>query len=112
MIERDQIFINGSWVPSTTTERLAVINPVTEEPVATIPAGTPEDVDAAAQRVTAGGGQVLAGPLETGSGSWVLQCADPQGAPFALEGPRKNRLLGYFERAPQTPGGRARRWSW
>jgi len=71
-----------------------------------------DDVDAAAQRVTAGGGQVLAGPLETGSGSWVLQCADPQGAPFALEGPRKNRLLGYFERAPQTPGGRARRWSW
>jgi predicted enzyme related to lactoylglutathione lyase len=71
-----------------------------------------DDVDAAAQRVAGGGGQVLEGPLETAGGSWVIQCADPQGVPFALEGPRKSRAPGYFERAPQTPGGPARRWSW
>lgn len=71
-----------------------------------------DDVDAAAQRVTAGGGQVLEGPLETADGSWVIQCADPQGAAFALEGPRKSRPPGYFEQAPQAAGGKARRWSW
>jgi aldehyde dehydrogenase (NAD+) len=53
MIERDEIFINGAWVPSTATERLTVINPVTEEPAATIPAGSPEDVDAAARAAAA-----------------------------------------------------------
>lgn len=71
-----------------------------------------DDIDAAAERVTTGGGQVLDAPLETGGGSWVIQCADPQGAAFALEGTRKSRPVGYFESAPQTPGGRARRWSW
>jgi len=69
------------------------------------------DIDATAERVATGGGQVLEGPLETAGGSWVIQCADPQGAAFAVEGPRKSRPLGYFERAPQ-PGARARRWSW
>ncbi|XVV10182.1 aldehyde dehydrogenase family protein [Actinoplanes sp. CA-131856] len=53
MIERHRIFINGAWVPSTGTERLTVINPVSEEPVATIPAGTPDDVDAAARAAAA-----------------------------------------------------------
>jgi predicted enzyme related to lactoylglutathione lyase len=71
-----------------------------------------DDIDAAAQRVTAGGGQILEGPLENAGGSWVLRCVDPQGAAFALEGTRKSRPIGYFERAPQIPGGRARRWSW
>ena len=70
------------------------------------------DIDAATQRVLTGGGQVLEGALETAGGSWVIQCADPQGAVFALEGPRKGRPPGYFERAPQTPGASARRWSW
>ena len=71
-----------------------------------------DDIDAATERVTSGGGQVLEGPLETEGGSWVIQCADPQGAAFALEGPRKSRPLGYFERASQAPDGKARRWSW
>ncbi|MEJ0074048.1 MAG: VOC family protein [Alphaproteobacteria bacterium] len=70
------------------------------------------DIDAAAQRVTGGGGQILDDPLETGGGSFVLRCADPQGAAFALEGTRKSRPPGYFEGASQTPGERARRWSW
>jgi predicted enzyme related to lactoylglutathione lyase len=71
-----------------------------------------DDIDAAAQRVTAAGGQVLEGPFDTADGSWVIQCTDPQGAAFALEGPRKSQPPGYFESAPQTPGARARRWSW
>jgi aldehyde dehydrogenase (NAD+) len=49
MIERDQIFINGQWVPSAGRDVITVINPVTEEPTATIPAGTAEDVDLAAR---------------------------------------------------------------
>ena len=71
-----------------------------------------DDVDSAAERVTADGGQVLEGPLDTASGSWVIQCADPQGAAFALEGPRKRRSPGYFEGAQRTPGGKPCRWSW
>jgi aldehyde dehydrogenase (NAD+) len=49
VIERDRIFINGIWVPSTGTGVLEVVNPATEQVVVTIPDGTPEDVDAAAQ---------------------------------------------------------------
>jgi len=44
------------------------------------------DIDAAAARVTAGGGQVLNGPMEVPSGDWVLQAMDPQGAMFCLQG--------------------------
>ena len=53
MIERDQIFINGKWVPSAGTEVIEVINPVTEEAVVTVPRGTAADVDAAAQAAAA-----------------------------------------------------------
>jgi len=66
------------------------------------------DIDATAQRVTAAGGQILDGPMEVPGGSWVVQCADPQGAVFALEGMRKSRPPGYFERA----GAPDRKWSW
>jgi predicted enzyme related to lactoylglutathione lyase len=41
-------------------------------------------VDAAASRVTEGGGKVLMGPMEVPGGQWVAQCQDPQGAHFAL----------------------------
>jgi uncharacterized protein len=44
-------------------------------------------VDAAVARVTAQGGQVLNGPLQVPGGSWIVQCADPQGAMFALVAP-------------------------
>jgi predicted enzyme related to lactoylglutathione lyase len=44
------------------------------------------DIDAAAGRVRAGGGQVLNGPMEVPGGDWVLQGADPQGAMFCLMG--------------------------
>jgi len=53
MIERKQIFIDGQWVASAGTEVLTVINSVTEEPIATVPRGTPDDVDLAAKAAAA-----------------------------------------------------------
>lgn len=46
------------------------------------------DIDAAAARVTAGGGTILHGPSEVPGGSWIVQLLDPQGAMFALVGTR------------------------
>jgi len=42
------------------------------------------DVHQAAERVKAGGGQVLNGPMEVPGGDWVVNCMDPQGAAFSL----------------------------
>ena len=72
------------------------------------------DLDAAAQRVKAGGGRILDGPIEVPGGSWIVQCSDPQGAMFALEGTRGRKAVGYFERgAPRDRSDpRSRRWSW
>lgn len=42
------------------------------------------DVDAAAGKITAGGGQVLFGPMEVPTGERVLVGVDPQGASFGL----------------------------
>ena len=87
-----------------------------------------DNIDAAAQRVTAGGGQILDGPLEVPGGSWIVQCADPQGAIFALEGKRgrslsdissaSHRAIVPARRAGDGPGKagrwcrRATRWTW
>ena len=54
------------------------------------------DIDAAAQRVKAGGGQILDGPFELPGGSWIVQCTDPQGAIFALEGKRGHNRYRIF----------------
>jgi uncharacterized protein len=72
------------------------------------------DIDATAQRVKVGGGQILDGPLEMPGGSWVVRCADPQGAVFALEGTRRSSPVGYFKRAAprDASGARGRKWSW
>jgi predicted enzyme related to lactoylglutathione lyase len=42
------------------------------------------DVNAAAERVKANGGQVLNGPMEVPGGDWIINCMDPQGAAFSL----------------------------
>jgi predicted enzyme related to lactoylglutathione lyase len=47
-----------------------------------------EDLDAAAERVSAGGGRVSLNDEELPSGFWVAHCSDPQGADFALQGKR------------------------
>lgn len=41
-------------------------------------------IDAALQKVTAGGGEVLHGPMQIPTGGWIANCRDPQGAMFAL----------------------------
>ncbi|NDV86353.1 VOC family protein [Aurantimonas aggregata] len=43
-----------------------------------------EALDAALERVTAGGGTLINEPMEVPGGAWVGQCLDPQGAMFAL----------------------------
>jgi predicted enzyme related to lactoylglutathione lyase len=72
------------------------------------------DLDAAAKRVMAGGGQIIEGPVEVPGGSWIARCVDPQGVLFALEGKRSDNASGGFEpvasRNPsEAQGGR---WYW
>jgi hypothetical protein len=47
-----------------------------------------DGIDAAHRRLTGAGGQVLFGPSEVPGGGWIIQATDPQGAMFALVGPR------------------------
>ena len=47
-----------------------------------------ENIDGAVARATAGGGQILHGPVEVPGGAWIAQAMDPQGAMFAMVGPR------------------------
>ncbi len=47
MTPRDGHFIGGEWVAASGRERIEVQNPATEEVLASVPAGTPEDVDRA-----------------------------------------------------------------
>jgi predicted enzyme related to lactoylglutathione lyase len=42
------------------------------------------DINAAAERITANGGQVLNGPMEVPGEDWIVNALDPQGASFAL----------------------------
>jgi predicted enzyme related to lactoylglutathione lyase len=41
-------------------------------------------MDAAVDRVKAGGGQILMGPHQVPGDQWIVQGLDPQGAMFAL----------------------------
>jgi len=47
------------------------------------------DIDDARTRLEGAGGTVLSGPTEVPGGAWVVQAIDPQGAQFALVGPRR-----------------------
>ncbi|MBB4274407.1 VOC family protein [Rhizobium mongolense] len=44
-------------------------------------------IDIAIQRVNAGGGKVIVGPMEVPGGSWIINATDPQGAFFCLVAP-------------------------
>lgn len=46
------------------------------------------DIDSAARRVTENGGQITMGPVIVPGDAWIVQGKDPQGAMFALSGPR------------------------
>jgi aldehyde dehydrogenase (NAD+) len=43
----DSFYIDGAWVPSSGTDTMEVVDSATEEVIATVPAGTAADVDAA-----------------------------------------------------------------
>ncbi|WP_197481560.1 VOC family protein [Collimonas pratensis] len=43
-----------------------------------------EAIDAAVERVNAGGGKIIMGPHQVPGGSWIVQGFDPQGAVFSL----------------------------
>jgi hypothetical protein len=58
-----------------------------------------DDIDVAAERVKSSGGRVVQGPVELADGDWIARCIDPQGAMFALQGPRSRRDL---DQAPVT----------
>jgi acyl-CoA reductase-like NAD-dependent aldehyde dehydrogenase len=49
MENRDKLYIDGTWIPSTGAGTIDVINASTEEVMGRIPDGTPEDVDKAVQ---------------------------------------------------------------
>lgn len=55
------------------------------------------DIKAAADRVRAGGGDILEGPVELPGGNRVIRCTDPQGAMFALTEKRNDKPPGYFK---------------
>jgi uncharacterized protein len=59
------------------------------------------DIDAAAERVKRGGGQVFEGPFAVPEGGWIVRCIDPQGAVFALQGKRKQDAIAK-DAAPQV----------
>jgi aldehyde dehydrogenase (NAD+) len=46
-MNRSDLFIGGEWVPPASSETIPVENPATEEIIASVPAGTAEDVDRA-----------------------------------------------------------------
>ncbi|WP_345384322.1 aldehyde dehydrogenase family protein [Pseudonocardia yuanmonensis] len=51
------LYVDGAWTASASTERVEVLNPATEERIGDVPAGSPEDVDlavAAASRALEG----------------------------------------------------------
>ena len=52
------------------------------------------DVDAAAARITANGGQILNGPMDVPDGDRIVNAMDPQGAAFGLHSKKATRRLG------------------
>jgi aldehyde dehydrogenase (NAD+) len=50
---RDKLFIGGGWTPGRSGRAFEVVNPSTEEVLAAVPRGTPEDVDDAVRAAEA-----------------------------------------------------------
>ena len=70
------------------------------------------DIDAAAERVRVGGGKIP--KVRAKRRAVIARCEDPQGAMFALMGPRFAKPVGYFERTEPSnqANPQSRRWSW
>ncbi|QRM56692.1 VOC family protein [Sinorhizobium sp. BG8] len=50
---------------------------------------TVDAIDSAIERVNAGGGKVVMGPMEVPGGAWIINGVDPQGAYFSLVAPKR-----------------------
>ena len=48
-----------------------------------------DSIGAATERVKAGGGKVLNGPIQVPGGGWIINGQDPQGAMFSLVGSKE-----------------------
>ncbi|MCU1397478.1 MAG: aldehyde dehydrogenase [Acidimicrobiales bacterium] len=79
MTTYDQIYVNGAWTASTSTETIDVIDSVTEGVMATIPSGTAEDVDAAVQAAVAAFDSWAASPVEERA-KYLTRIGDALGA--------------------------------
>ncbi|MEV4344865.1 aldehyde dehydrogenase family protein [Actinoplanes sp. NPDC049596] len=62
-LDRPHLYLGGEWVAPASTETIAVENPATEEVLAHVPAGTPEDVDRAVAAARAAFGGWAATPM-------------------------------------------------
>ena len=60
----DSLFLGGEWAAPAGADTLTVVNPTTEEPLATVPAGTAADVDRAATAARAAFEGWAATPVE------------------------------------------------
>ena len=49
------------------------------------------EINAAIERITASGGQIVNGPMEVPGGDWVVNAMDPQGAAFSLHAKKPNK---------------------
>jgi predicted enzyme related to lactoylglutathione lyase len=47
------------------------------------------EITAAVERITAGGGKILNGPMEVPGGDWIVNAMDPQGGAFSLHARKK-----------------------
>jgi acyl-CoA reductase-like NAD-dependent aldehyde dehydrogenase len=64
MQDRDKLYIDGAWVPSTGSDTIDVVNAATEEVMGRIPRGTAEDVDRAVKAARAAFPEWSAKPVE------------------------------------------------
>ena len=79
----DSFYIDGQWVKALGTETFTVIDPATEEPIASVPMGNTEDVDRAvahARDAGAGVGDAKDKPW----GDRVAVVTDPDGYRWVL----------------------------
>ncbi|WP_030674522.1 aldehyde dehydrogenase family protein [Streptomyces sp. NRRL B-1347] len=64
MPAHDRLYINGAWVPSHDPALLTVVDPTTEEPLASVPDATAADVDDAVGAARAAAERWAATPVE------------------------------------------------
>jgi acyl-CoA reductase-like NAD-dependent aldehyde dehydrogenase len=48
-LHHDELFIGGAWAPASTADRVEVVSPFTESPVARVAAAAPDDADRAVE---------------------------------------------------------------